>query len=68
MEKYEISEAVPTKEERLDCFEEEMDSISEQNLFQIGVVDRVKNMNRDLEKKHIIFIIDFVCEKFAEHK
>lgn len=51
----------------IDYFEDDMFDIEEQNLFRVGVVQRAEQLNEDLKGKHISFVIDFVCDKFAEH-
>jgi len=65
--KYEMGQETLRVKEDIDFFEEDMFDLDEQNLFKVGVVQSVVQLNEDLKDKQISFVIDYVCEKFAEH-
>ena len=67
MAKYGMGQETLIVKNDIDYFEDDMFDIEDQNLFKVGVVQRVEQLNEDLKDKHISFVIDFVCDKFAEH-
>lgn len=67
MAKYGMGQKTLIAKNDIGYFEDDMLAIKDQNLFKVGVVQRVEQLNKGLKGKHVSFVIDFVCDKFAEH-